>query len=99
MRLFQDNALELKENRDLLAGRHLGELVEVVARYLDPWIENSELGCGDAKTLILTLVGTLIGHNSLQRVFPGKELGPKAVFQTYRGIAFLEPGERQKAGN
>lgn len=68
----------MKENRDLPAGRHLGELVEVVARYLDPWIENRELGCGHAKTLILTLVGILIGHNSLQRVFPGKELGAQA---------------------
>ena len=65
-------------NFDPLVVRHLGEPVEVVARYLDSWIEKGELYCGNAKTLILELVGFVISHNSLQPVFPGKELGARA---------------------
>jgi AcrR family transcriptional regulator len=78
LRPFHHSALELNENFDPLVGWYQGELVEVVARYLDPWIQNGELRCGNAKTLILTLVGIVISHNSLQRVFLGKELGARA---------------------
>jgi hypothetical protein len=99
LRLLQYSALELNENFDPLVRRHLGELVEVVARYLDPWIQNGELRCNNAKTLILTLVGIVISHNSLQRVFLGKELGPERMFEAYASIAFLDPGERSKAGD
>ena len=78
LQLFQFSALELNENFDRLVGRHRGELVEAVARYLDPWMQNGELRCGNAKTRILTLVGIVISQNSLQRIFLGKELGARA---------------------
>ena len=99
LRLLQYSALELNENFDPLVRKHLGELVEVVARYLDPWIQNGELRCGNAKTLILTLVGIVISHDSLQRVFLGKELGPERMFEAYASIAILEPAARSKAGD
>jgi hypothetical protein len=78
LRLFQFSALELNKNFDRLVGRHRGELVEAVARYLDPWMQNGDLRCGNAKTRILTLVGIVISQNSLQRIFLGKELGARA---------------------
>jgi hypothetical protein len=78
LRLFQFSALELNKNFDRLVGRHRGEMVEAVARYLDPWIQNGKLRCGNAKTRILTLVGIVISQNSLQRIFLGKELGARA---------------------
>ncbi len=96
LRLLQYSALELNENFDPLVRRHLGELVEVVARYLEPWIKNGELRCTNAKTVILTLVGIVISHNSLQRVFLGKESGPERMFEAYASFAFLEPGERKE---
>src|SRR6202453_354421 len=60
LRLLQYSALEMNENFDPLVRKHLGELIEVVARYLEPWIENGEIRCSSAKTVILTLVGIVI---------------------------------------
>jgi len=96
LRLLQYSALELNENFDPLVRRHLGELIEVVARYLEPWIKNGELRCTNAKTVILTLVGIVISHNSLQRVFLGKELGPERMFEAYASFAFIDQGEPAK---
>lgn len=97
LRLLQYSALELNESFDPLVRRHLGELIEVVARYLEPWIKNGELRCTNAKTVILTLVGIVISHNSLQRVFLGKELSPERMFEAYAGFAFDEQCERGEA--
>ena len=94
LRLLQYSALELNENFDPLVRKHLGELVEVVARYLEPWIKNGELRCANAKTLILTLVGIVISHNSLQRVFLSKELSLERMFEAYASFASLEPDTR-----
>ncbi len=97
LRLLQYSALELNEDFDPLVRRHLGELIEVVARYLEPWIENGELRCTNAKTVILTLVGIVLSHSSLQRVFLGKELGPERMFEAYASFAFIDQGELAEA--
>jgi AcrR family transcriptional regulator len=94
LRLLQYSALELNENFDPLVRRHLGELIEVVARYLEPWIQNGELRGVNAKTVTLTLVGIVISHSSLQRLFLGKELGPERMFEAYASFAFLEQGNQ-----
>jgi len=96
LRLLQYSALELNETFDPLVRKHLGELIEVVARYLEPWIKNGQLRAGNAKTVILTLVGIVISHNSLQRVFLGKELGPERMFEAYVSFAFVDPAERDQ---
>jgi AcrR family transcriptional regulator len=97
LRLLQYGALELNETFDPLVRRHLGELIEVVARYLEPWIKNGELRCANAKTVILTLVGIVISHNSLQRVFLGKELGPERMFEAYASFVFFDQSEHGEA--
>jgi len=96
LRLLQYSALELNENLDPLVRRHLGELVEVAAHYLEPWIKNGALRCTNAKTVILTLVGIVISHDSLQRVFLGKDLGPERMFEAYASFAFFEKSEPEK---
>ncbi len=53
LRLLQYSALELNENFDPLVRRYLGELVEVLARYLEPWVKRGELAvrqCEDRNT-------------------------------------------------
>jgi AcrR family transcriptional regulator len=90
LRLLQYSALDLNENFDPLVRRHLGELVEVLARYLEPWIKRGELRCTNAKTVILTLIGILISHNSLQRVFAGEGLSPDGMFEAYAGFTINE---------
>jgi len=96
LRLLQYSALELNENFDPLVRRHLGELVEVLARYLEPWVKRGELRCTNAKTVILTLIGILISHNSLQRVFLGEGLSPDRMFEAYAGFTILEQAAPEK---
>jgi AcrR family transcriptional regulator len=90
LRLLQYSALELNEDFDPLVRRHLGQLVEVTAHYLEPWIKRDELRCANAKTVILTLIGIVISHNIVQRVFLGKGLGPERMFETYLGFTITE---------
>lgn len=90
LRLLQYSALELNESFDPLVRRYLGELVEVLARYLEPWVKRGELRCTNAKTVILTLIGIVVSHNSLQRVFLGEGLSPDRMFEAYAGFTMLE---------
>ena len=88
LRLLQYSALELNENFDPLVRRHLGELIEVAARYLEPWIKNGELRGTNAKAVILTLVGIVISHNSLQRVFQGEDWARTGCLKLMRGLQY-----------
>lgn len=83
LRLLQFSALELSEDLDPLLRRHLGELVEVVARYLEPWVACGELRCANAKTLVLTLIAIVLSRGPLRRVFLGDAVSMHALFETY----------------
>jgi AcrR family transcriptional regulator len=83
LRLLQFSALELTDDLDPLLRRHLGELVEVLARYLQPWVERGQLRCANAKTLVLTLIAIVLNRGPLRRVFLGDAEGTHALFETY----------------
>jgi AcrR family transcriptional regulator len=83
LRLLQYSALELSDDLDPILRRHLGELVEVVARYLDPWIQRGELRCSNAKTLVLTLIAIVLSRGPLRRVFLGDVESLNSLFETY----------------
>jgi AcrR family transcriptional regulator len=83
LRLVQYSALELNEDIDPLLRRHLGQLVEVVARYLEPWVNRGELGSTNAKALVLSLIAIILSHRSLHRLFAGDGSGPEAMFRAY----------------
>ncbi|MFZ0743975.1 MAG: TetR/AcrR family transcriptional regulator [Terracidiphilus sp.] len=83
LRLLGYSALELSEDLDPLLRRHLGELVEVIARYLEPWILRGELRCANGKTLVLTLIAIVLSRGPLRRVFTGDAANLNALFETY----------------
>ena len=83
LRLLQYSALELSDDLDPLLRKHLGELLEVVARYLQPWIERGELRCSSSKTLVLTLIAIVLGRGPLRRVFQGDAESLNSLFETY----------------
>jgi TetR/AcrR family transcriptional repressor of mexJK operon len=83
VRLLQYSALELSDDLDPLLRRHLGELVEIMARYVDPWIQRGELRCSSAKTLVLTLVAIVLSRGPLRRVFAGEADSLNSLFETY----------------
>lgn len=83
LRLLQYSALELSDDLDPLLRTHLGELVEVVARYVEPWIQRGELRCSNAKTLVLTLIAIVLSRGPLRRVFVGDAGSLHSLFETY----------------
>jgi len=85
LRLLQYSALELSDDLDPLLRRHLGELVEVLARYLEPWVQRGELRCANAKTLVLTLIAIVLSRGPLRRVFlnDAENLNSLSLFETY----------------
>jgi len=83
LRLLQFSALEMNEDLDPLLRKHLGELLGVVAHYLQPWVEKGELRCTDAKTLVLTLIAIVLGRDPLRRLFLGEMASASALFETY----------------
>lgn len=83
LRLIQYSVLELGEDLDPLLRKHLSELVEVLVRYLEPWVDRGELRCANAKALVLSLVSIILSHRSLDRLFLGKGSGPEAMFKAF----------------
>ena len=62
---------------------YLSELAEVLVRYLESWVSNGELRCNYAKALVLCLVGIIISHRSLDRLFDGKGSSLKSVCKVF----------------
>jgi len=67
-------SLEAATDVDQLLKRHLGEFVEILARYLDPWTkeanEGSSVASGRSRGLVMALVAIAVFRSSLERVFP-----------------------------
>ncbi len=83
LRLMQFSTLELGDEIDPLLRRYLGELVEVLARYLEPWVDRGEVRCSSAKALVLSLIAIMLGHGPLHRLFSNDGSSPEALFKAY----------------
>jgi AcrR family transcriptional regulator len=73
IRLLQFSALELGEQFDLLLRKYLGELVEVISGYLQPWIDKGGLQCTNAKAIVMTMIAIVLNYDSLFSVFTGDQ--------------------------
>jgi AcrR family transcriptional regulator len=69
LRLLQFSSLELGKDLDPLLRKHLRELVEVIAGYLQRWIDNGQLQCANARVVVLTFVAIVLNYNSVFSVF------------------------------
>lgn len=83
LRLVQYSVLELGEELDPLIRKNLGELVEVVARYLEPWAGGGALRIGNTKSVVLALIAIVVNYDALHRLFFNGASGPEAVFSAY----------------
>ena len=90
LRLMQYCSLEMGDDIDPLLRKHLGELVEVIARYLEPWVTKGELRCSSAKTLVLSLISIILSHRTLHRLFAGDGSSPEALFNAYSELSAPE---------
>jgi hypothetical protein len=97
LRLLQFSSLELGKDIDPLLRKHLLELVEVIAGYLHPWVDNGQLQCANAKVVVLTFVAIVLNYNSVFRVFsegmPGLAITLDAHADVYGAIAELSSVE------
>jgi AcrR family transcriptional regulator len=85
-RLVQFSVLELNEDLDQLLRKHLGELIEVLAGYLKPWIEAGELRCSNPKALVLTLVTIAFSYHALHRMFSADIATPETMLRAYEDL-------------
>jgi AcrR family transcriptional regulator len=83
IRLLGFSVLELSEDLDPLLRKHLGEMVEVLARYLEPWVVSGEIKSANAKTLVLTLIAIILSRGPLRRVFPDDAASVNSLFDAY----------------
>lgn len=90
LRLIQYSALELSDDIDPLIRRHLGQLVEVIAHYLEPWVTKSELRSLSAKALVLSMVAIVLTHRSLHRLFSSDGSGPETMIKAYAEYSAME---------
>jgi AcrR family transcriptional regulator len=90
LRLVQYSMLELGEDIEPLLRRHLAQLVEVIARYLEPWVARGELRCTSAKALVLSQIAIILSHRSLHRLFSGDGAGPEVLFKAYTEFSTIE---------
>jgi len=90
VRLLQYSTLELGDDIDPLLRKHLGQLVEVIARYLEPWVSRGELRCTSAKALVLSLIAIILSHRSLHRLFAGDGSAPETMLEAYAEFAGSE---------
>jgi hypothetical protein len=90
LRLVQYSALELGDDIDPLLRKHLGQFVEVIARYLEPWVKRGDLRCNSAKALVLSLIAIIFSHRSLHRLFSSDGTTPEAMFKAYAEFSASE---------
>ena len=83
IRLMQFSALELGEDINPLLRRHLGEFIEVVARYLEPWAGVGARRGANAKAVVLALISFAVNYSSLHRMFLNGSSVPNAVVSAY----------------
>jgi AcrR family transcriptional regulator len=78
IRLLQFSALELEKEFDPLLRKHIRELVEVIAGYLQRWVDNGQLQCSNPKAVILTLIAIVLSYQPLSNLF-SEGLPPTAI--------------------
>ena len=83
VRLVQYGALELNSDFDPILRHHVGQLLEVVSGYLDPWIMRGDLRCNSSKALVLALIAIILVHDPLDRIFSVDGVGRNALFDVY----------------
>lgn len=69
LRLLQFGSLELGRELDPLLRKNLGELIEVVAGYLQPWIDRDELQSSNARATVLTFIAIALNYHALFALF------------------------------
>ena len=85
--MLQFSSLELGKDIDPLLRRHLRELVEVLAGYLQRWVDKGQLQCSNAKVVVLTFVAIVLNYNSVFSVFSEITPGLETTLKTHADVS------------
>ena len=99
LRLLQFSTLELGEDIDPLLRKHLGQLVEVAAHYLEPWANSGEIRGASAKAVVLTLIAIVVSYGSLHRLFLNGGQCPDAMLKAYADLCAISTDQRHSILN
>jgi AcrR family transcriptional regulator len=91
LRLILYSSLELKPDLDQLLRQYLGELVELLARYLEPWIVRGELRCNNARALIFALIAIVGLHEPIYRAFSSDGETIRTIFDAFAEMCLCTP--------
>jgi AcrR family transcriptional regulator len=95
LRLLLYSSLELRKDLEVLMRKHLGELVEVLARYLDPWVARGDLRSSSSRGLVFALISIVLFHRPLHLAFSAEPVSPEITFEAFveicLGIPLLVP--------
>ncbi len=91
LRLILYSSLELKPELDQLLRQHLGEFVEVLARYLEPWIVRGQLHCSNGKALIFALIAIVGLHEPIYRAFSTDGDSIRTIFDSFAEMCLRIP--------
>jgi len=89
LRLLQFSTLELGDDIDPLLRKHLGQLVEVVAHYLDPWATSGEIRGTPSKSVVLTLIAIVVSYSSLHRLFLNGVSSSDGMLKAYADLCAI----------
>jgi AcrR family transcriptional regulator len=92
IRLLQFSSLEFGGQLDPLLRKHFRELVQVIAGYLQPWIDNGQLQCANSKVVVLTIIAIVLNYNLVFSVFSEVPLGVEATLDVHADILSVFTG-------
>jgi AcrR family transcriptional regulator len=98
LRLMQYSTLELGEDIDPMLRKHLGQLVEVLAHYLEPWARKGELRNTNTKAVVLALIAIVVNYRSLHRLFLSSGSGQEAMFKAYADFCSISSDRAASTG-
>lgn len=98
IRLVHFSALELEDDVTPLLRRHLSELIEVVAGYLERWIATRDLPEADPRGLVVTMAVMVCSGQCFSRIFAEEFGKQQRIFSEYTwNFAAKAPGDGKRS--
>ena len=95
LRLVEHTFLEMNEDFDPILRLYLGELIDVISQYLEPWVVAGKIRCSGAKVLTLTLLSLVLSHRPLHRVFVTQLPAPETMLDIYTNLCIADTDGRR----
>jgi len=83
VRLIQFGVLEMHGDIEPLLRRYLGQLVEILASYVEPWLVRGDLTERNPKAVVLAFASIVFSYPAVQTVFGSDTPRPDKLVEVY----------------